>query len=155
MVLVPSLRWLRGPGGSGDEIGLGCELQSGPAGCWAMGPWGLELGSFPWAAGQWALREATGCGPPGSRLPLSKIQINTAHNFLGQSHKGNSQGSGNGHLAISMWSCIRATGRSKHLQLSKQRQHPLLSCSKTLSVGPAEVETQALILSSRLLHQMS
>ena len=143
MVLVPSLRWSRGPGGSGDEIGLGCELQSGPAGCWAMGPWGLELGSVPWAAGPWALREATGCGPPGSRLPLSKIQVNTAHNFFGQ------------FLAISMWSCIRATRRSKHLQLSKQRQHPLLSCCKTLSVGPAEVETQALILSSRLLHQMS
>ena len=45
--------------------------------------------------------------------------------------------------------------KSNRLQMSLQRQHFLLSYSKTLSVGPAEVRTHDLPLSRPALSQLS
>ena len=47
------------------------------------------------------------------------------------------------------------TRKSKHLQMSLQRQHFLLSYLKTLSVGPAGVRARDLPLSSPALSQLS
>ena len=46
------------------------------------------------------------------------------------------------------------TRKSNHLQMSLQRQHFLLSYFKTLSVGPAGIQTHDLLLSRPVLYQL-